>query len=92
MREWERIRREKDDDGKYTHSWFKRYSAKRQLELYGKTTQEHLQNENEGNTREIVDFIYASIERHDSLNPEEKNALNCVLMDAKARLETYWAK
>jgi hypothetical protein len=90
MREWERIRTERED-GRYTHSRFQRYKAKRQLELYGKTTQEHLQNENEGNTREIVDFIYAGIERYNSLNSDERNALNCVLMDAKARLETYWA-
>ena len=91
MRERERIRDEKDSEGKYTNWWFKRYKAKRQLELYGKTTQEHLQNESEGNTRELSDFIYAWLERYDSLNPDEKNALNCTLLDAKARLETYWA-
>jgi hypothetical protein len=34
MKEWERIRDEKDSNGKYTNSWFKRYRAKRQLELY----------------------------------------------------------
>ena len=91
MREWERIRTERDSEWKYTNWWFKRYNAKRQLELYGKTTQSELQNENSWNTREIVDFIYAGIERYDSLNSDERNALNCVLMDAKARLETYWA-
>jgi hypothetical protein len=34
MKERERIRDEKDDEGKYTHNRFTRYRAKRQLELY----------------------------------------------------------
>jgi hypothetical protein len=92
MKEWERIRTEKDSDWKYTNSWFKRYRAKRQLELYWKTTQAELQNENTWNTRELSNIIYSSLERYDTLNPDEKNALNCNLLDAKARLETYWAK
>ena len=92
MKERERIMSEKNSEGKYTNWWFKRYKAKRQLELYGKATQEHLQNENEGNTKELSDFIYTALERYDSLNADEKNALNCTLLDAKARLETYWAK
>ena len=33
MKEWERIRDEKDSEWKYTHWWFERYKAKRQLEL-----------------------------------------------------------
>ena len=92
MKERERIMTEKDSNGKYTNWWFKRYRAKRQLELYGKTTQSELQNENTWNTRELSDFIYTALERYDTLNPDEKNALNCTLLDAKARLETYWAK
>ena len=92
MKEWERIRTEKDSEWKYTNSWFKRYRAKRQLELYWKTTQVELQNENTWNTRELSNIIYSSLERYDTLNPDEKNALNCNLLDAKARLESYWAK
>ncbi len=92
MKEWERIRDEKDDEGKYTHNWFTRYRAKRQLELYGKTTQEHLQNENEGNTKEISSVIYGLLDRYDTLSDEERNALHCTLLDAKARLEVYWDK
>ena len=66
MREWERIRTERED-GRYTHSRFQRYKAKRQLELYGKTTQEHLQNENEGNTRLRLKTLKQQI---DNLVPE----------------------
>ena len=92
MKEREKIMSEKDSEGKYTNWWFKRYKAKRQLELYGKTTQEHLQNENKGNTKELSDLIYTALERYDSLNADEKNALNHTLLHAKARLETYWTK
>ena len=92
MKEWENIRTEKDSEWKYVHKWFTRYRAKRQLELYGKTTQSELQNENTWNTRELSDFIYASLDRYDTLNSDEINALNCTLLDAKARLETYWTK
>ena len=92
MKEWERIRTEKDSEGKYTHWRFARYRAKRQLELYGKTTQAELQDETSWNTKEIVNIIYGLLERYDTLSPAEKNALNCNLLDAKARLETYRAK
>jgi hypothetical protein len=34
MKKREKISTEKDSNGKYTHSWFKRYKAKRELELY----------------------------------------------------------
>ena len=90
MKEREKIRTEKDSEWKYTHWRLERYRAKRQLELYGKSTQSELQNENTWNTKELADFIYTALDRYDTLTPEEKNALNCTLLDSKARLETYW--
>jgi hypothetical protein len=40
----------------------------------------------------ISDLIYASLNRYDTLPDDEKNALHCTLLDAKARLEAYWDK
>ena len=91
MKEWERIMAEKDSEWKYTNSWFKRYRAKRQLELYGKTTQAELQRDDDFNTKQLSDLIYSGLEHYDTLSPNEKNVLNTNLLDARARLEAYWS-
>ena len=89
MKEWEKIMTEKDSEWKYRNSWFKRYRAKRQLELYGKTTQAELQRDDDFNTKQLSDLIYSGLEHYDTLSPDEKNVLNTNLLDARARLESY---
>ena len=78
-----------DSNGKYTNSWFKRYRAKRQLELYGKTTQAELQKEDEGNTRELSDLIYAGLERYDSLEDNDKKIFNYTLYIYKEKVMVF---
>ena len=62
----------------------KKYKAKRQLQLYEKTTQSYDKFED---TRQISDIIMKGINQ--SLSSEDKNTFNAVVLDAYARLDFY---
>ena len=92
MKKWEKIMEEQDDEWNYTHSWFARYKAKRQLELYWKTTQAELQNKHDWNTKEIIDILYTGLGKRDNntlTDLKDINNFNKTLLDAMARLQIY---
>lgn len=93
MKKWERIMEEEDDEWNYKYSRFKRYKAKRQLELYWSTTQSELLKKKEWTTKQIVNLLYIWLEKYDNgtIDPVEQNELNKMLLDARARLQSYWA-
>lgn len=75
-------RAEKDDK---SLSWWKRYKAKRQYELYETTTQSA---DKFADTRQLSDLIMKGVAGN-ALSVEEENAFNAVVLDAYARLDFY---
>lgn len=66
-------------------NWFKRYKAKRQLELYDQTTQQNMVK-----TKEVNETLLAFATSLRPLSEGDRQELLAFLMSAKARLQVYW--
>ncbi|MDR2540545.1 MAG: hypothetical protein LBD11_01885 [Candidatus Peribacteria bacterium] len=82
MAQW---RAEKDDK---SLSWWKRYKAKRQYELYETTTQSA---EKFADTKQLSDTIMKGLTLS-NLSEQESDTFNLVILDAYARLDFYRSK
>lgn len=83
----EQLRRaqwQKDLTLKGAKNRYKKYRAKRQLELYDETTQQNMVP-----TQEVNQILLAFSTSLRSLTPETQHVISAYLMQAKARLEAY---